>query len=153
MTNLYEAPKAALIAKHDKTQQVSWIKTIVFSLISLPIFYLLTFPLASFLVSFIKQYLELSSLNHLLIVDALVSFSVLTIFFTLIYCFKNIHTSIVIFFGAFSMFIYWGFESYAFFDGLNPMYPAWYEINLGFNDLLAATIVVFIAYFRNREAS
>ena len=57
---------------------------------------------------------------------------------------KNVKRTVVVFSGALFLFVYWGIESEAFWNGLNPMYPAWYEINMAINEIVAAILALLV---------
>lgn len=116
---------------------------VVAVLSSLVLWYLL-FPVTGLIGKYAAAALGIRTLSDYVIVDAVVSFVVLSAFFFVVLFVKKTHATFVVLFCAVSMFLYWGFESEFFWNGLNPMYPAWYEINMALNDIVAAILAIFV---------
>lgn len=117
---------------------------VVVALLSLPVLWVLLFPVSNLIAGFISVWVGAASMGDFLIVDSIVSFVVLCVFFLVVLLAKKNYARFVVWFCAVSMFLFWGFESEFFWRGLNPMYPAWYEINMALNDLVAATLTIFL---------
>jgi len=141
--NPFKSPNSNL-DNNINNRNINWPKTLVFSLLSMVAAYISAFILTNIITSFILGFIDNSTMNTFLIVDALTTFTVLVSTFIMMALFKNTHNSIVVYSGALFMFVFWGIESGAFFFGLNPQYPAWFEINMAINDLAAAMLALFI---------
>jgi hypothetical protein len=124
--------------------QKAHVWTLVVAILSLFAIWILLFPIANFIAEYFAALVGVASLDEYVIVDTVVSFVILCAFFSVILLVKTTDARFVVSFCAVSMFLYWGFESEFFWKGLNPMYPAWYEINMAFNDLIAAALTIFV---------
>ena len=128
----------------NKTYSQSKLLTIAGLIAAIIFAFLMLFPWTNFLAKIVINSLDPESRNGLFIVDAIISFINLYIFFTALTFFKRIHSTFIIFATAIVLFLYWGIESEFFWNGINPMYPMWYEINMAINDIAAALIVVYL---------
>jgi hypothetical protein len=130
------------IPKQSVTKSRAW--TIVATVLSLPVLLTLLFPVAFFICQFFYKVIQLSSKNQYLIVDAIVSFALLCAFFFALLSITKIYGRFIVVFCAVFMFLFWGVESEFFWKGLNPLYPAWYEVNMAINDIFAALFMIFV---------
>jgi hypothetical protein len=124
--------------------QKAHVWALVIAFLSIPVLWALLFPVSNLIAEFISVLVGAASMDDFLIVDSVVSFVVLCVFIFVVLLAKKEHARFVVWFCAVSMFLYWGFESEFFWKGLNPMYPAWYEINMALNDVVAAALAIFI---------
>jgi len=130
------------IPDQSVTKPRAW--TIVAVVLSLPVLLTLLFPVAASICQFFGSILQLSSQNQYMIADAAVSFGLLCAFFFAVLSIKRIYGTFVVIFCAVFMFFFWGVESEFFWNGLNPLYPTWYEVNMALNDIVAALLMIFI---------
>lgn len=131
----------ALTPDRSITTSRKW--TIVVTIISLPILLVLLYPVAAFICQFLGKVIRLG-LRGAMIADAFVSFALLCAYFFLVLSIPRISGRFVVLFCAGFMFLFWGVESEFFWRGLNPLYPAWFEINMALNDMAAAFLVIFL---------
>lgn len=124
--------------------QKTHVWTLVVAILALFAIWILLFPVANFIAEYFSALVGVASLEEYIIVDTIVSLVILCAFFSVILLVKTTYARFVVSFCAISMFLYWGFESEFFWKGLNPMYPAWYEINMASNDLVAAALTIFV---------
>jgi hypothetical protein len=124
--------------------QKNHILSLVVAVLSVLALWFLLFPVTGVIARYISNSIGVKDLGGYVIVDAVVSFVVLFAFFLLVLFIKKSHAAFVVLFCAVSLFLYWGFESEFFWKGLNPMYPAWYEINMALNDIVAAILAILL---------
>ena len=132
-------------------------KTHVWSLaaaiLSLLALWFLLFPVAGVIAQYLSGLLGVKSIGEYAVVDAAVSFAILAVLFLSVLFVKKRHAVFVVLFCAVAMFLYWGFESEFFWKGLNPMYPAWYEVNMALNDIVAAILAILLHQRITRRSS
>lgn len=142
--NPFKSPESNLENSANIEHYINWPKTIVLSILSIAAAYISAFILTNIITTFILDFFNNESIDILMILDAIITFTVLLLTFIVIALIKNTHKVIVVYSGALFMFCYWGIESGAFFFGLNQQYPTWFEINMAINDLAAAALSLFI---------
>jgi hypothetical protein len=151
--NPFKTPNSNLETTNVDDQIINWPKTILFSLVSIVMAYISAFPIAGVITKIILMFLSSSNMDTLMIVDAVVTFVILLLVFVGLSLVKRVQKAIVVLSGALFMFVFWGIESGAFFNGLNPMYPAWFEINMAINDIVAAVLALLITKRITRKLS
>ena len=140
----FNAPSSVLEACNSNVYNLNWPKTILFTLLSIVATYISSIYLTGILTEIILIPISKPAIETIMLVDAILTFSLLLLLFSGLSLVQRVHTNIVILSGAIFMFIFWGIESDAFFNGLNPFFPARFEINMAINDIVAAIIVLFI---------
>lgn len=148
--NPFKTPKSNLEITKDINQHVDWLKTFLFTILSIVAAFVASIHITGIIANLILMLINDLSLEALMLLDAALSLFVLLLVFYTLSSIKNVHSIVVVMSGAIFMFIYWGFESDAFFNGLNPMFPAWFEINMAINDIVAG---VFALFLKNRMTS
>ena len=115
------------------------------ALISSVIFLIiLVFPWVGILTSVVSGLLGITQQEYYIIVDAILTFLVVFLYFFFITLITRIHSYFVIVFSAISMFLIWGWDSGFFGGEISRKFPMWYEIKMATNDLIAALVVVII---------
>jgi hypothetical protein len=142
--NPFNTPNSDLETTDVHSHSINWPKTILFSLVSIAAAYISAFHITGVVTKLILMLLSNPTMDTLMIVDAIVTFVILLLVFSGLSLVKRIQNVLVVLSGALFMFTFWGIESGAFFNGLNPMYPAWFEINMAINDIIAAIFALLI---------
>ncbi len=121
--------------------------------VTLVILWVGVFELAVLAAIFFSEQLGSGTESTRLLLDALFSFVFMLLTYYVLYLVPGINARAASVVCASAYFLFWGFESGFFFDGLNPMYPAWYEINMALNDFVAAISAYILARYRRRNLS
>ena len=118
--------------------------TIVAIVLSVPILLILLFPVTASICESLEKAVRLSTQNEYMMMDVIVSFVLLCAFFFGILSIPKLYGKFIVLFCAIFMFLFWGVESEFFWRGLKPLYPAWYEVNMALNDIVAALFMIFL---------
>lgn len=125
-------------------QSKSVLLTVLITVLSIFFLIILIFPWTNFLTTITLEILNYEGIEQQIIIDAIISFIMLCIFFLCLTLLQKVYVNFIILISAITMFLIWGVESKFFWNGLNPMYPAWFEINMAINDIVAALLVITV---------
>jgi hypothetical protein len=120
----------------------AYLEALVVALWSVTVLWVLVFRVSSLVARAVTDMVGATSQDAFLAADAVVSFVIFGSFFTGVVLVNRTAPRFIVWFCAAWFFVYWGVESEFFWNGLHPMYPAWYEINMATNQLVAAALAV-----------
>jgi len=139
--NLYKPPASDLEPKEKLSLRVT--TSIAIAILSIPAIYIAVFPIVEIVKDIISGVGIISSFKERIVADSILTFIFLITYFSLIFRLRPHHAKYICIFCGVAMFLYWGYESSFFWNGFNPMFPVWYEVNMAINDLVAALLVIF----------
>ncbi len=123
---------------------ISRLWTLFLAMVSLLVLFILQYPVANLCTNLLMMTFGITSSNGQLLLDTAISFTFACALYFFILSVHKGHPRGIVLFCALSITLFWGIESGFFIDGLSPLYPAWYEINMGINDLLAAAFCLVL---------
>ena len=145
--NPYNTPDSSVV---NTALPKKWYITALLLVIGFPLLLVIIYPLTSVAGEFIGTRMGIESKNWFMLLDAVLSFLFLSLFFNLGYFFRSAHASIVVLVLAVLMAVFWSINSGFIFLEFSSNYPVWYEINVALNDIVAASLVVSI---KNRRTN
>ena len=148
--NIYDTPTSDLVDSIGTVRRAS--HTLLAIVLCVPLVYVSLYCVASSVVDFIFRTINFETEFSFYEIDMALSWIFLTIIYFVIYNIKSIYPGVVVWICAVFLTLYWAVESGFVLHGLNPMYPAWYEVGLALSHfVIALTFSTYSCFSKPRS--